>query len=76
MVDDQFSPKAKTWIEDFLKAHPNKEALDAFLNWVVLIGGAVADVHNGVFKDFIHKDVDKEYKGNHQQHFKFQLRKT
>jgi len=63
MSHDQFSPKAKTWIEDFLKAHPNKEALDAFLNWVVLIGGAVADVHNGVFKDFIHKDVDKEYKG-------------
>ena len=63
MSHDQFSPKAKTWIEDFLKAHPNKEALDAFLNWVVLIGGAVADVHNGVFNDFIHKDVDKEYKG-------------
>ena len=63
MGHKQFSPIAKTWIEDFLKAHPNKEALDAFLNWVVLIGGAVADVHSGVFKDFIHKDVDKEYKG-------------
>jgi hypothetical protein len=63
MGHKQFSPIAKTWIEDFLKVHPNKEALDAFLNWVVLIGGAVADVHSGVFKDFIHKDVDKEYKG-------------
>ena len=64
MSHKQFSPIAKKWIEDFLKTHPNKEALDAFLNWVVLIGGAVADVHNGVFKDFIHKTVDKEYKGN------------
>ena len=63
MSHDQFSPKAKTWIEDFLNVHPNKEALDALLNWIVFIGGAVADVHNGVFKDFIHKDVDKEYKG-------------
>jgi len=63
MGHKQFSPIAKTWIEDFFKAHSNKESLDAFLNWVVLIGGAVADVHSGVFKDFIHKDVDKEYKG-------------
>ena len=63
MSHKQFSPIAKTWIEDFFKAHSNKEALDAFLNWVVLIGAAVADVHSGVFKDFIHKDVDKEYKG-------------
>ena len=63
MSHDQFSPKAKTWIEDFLNVHSNKEALDALLNWIVFIGGAVADVHNGVFKDFIHKDVDKEYKG-------------
>jgi hypothetical protein len=63
MSHDQFSPKAKTWIEDFLNVHPNKEALDALLNWIVFIGGAVADVHNGFFKDFIHKDVDKEYKG-------------
>ena len=62
MSHQQFSPKAKTWIEDFLNVHPNKEALDALLNWIVFIGGAVADVHNGVFKDFIHKDVDKEYK--------------
>ena len=61
--NNQFSPIAKKWIEDFLKAHPNKEALDAFLNWVVLIGGAVADVHNGVFKDFIHKSI-KEYYDN------------
>ena len=73
MSHDQFSPKAKTWIEDFLKAHPNKEALDAFLNWVVLIGGAVADVHNGVFKDFIHKDVDKEYKGKGKAPTTFQI---
>jgi len=63
MKHDQFSPTAKTWIEDFLKTHPNKEALDALLNWFVLIGGAVANVHNGVFKDFIHRTVDKEYKG-------------
>ena len=63
MSHQQFSPKAKTWIEDFLNVHPNKEALDALLNWIVFIGGSVADVHNGVFKDFIHKDVDKEYKG-------------
>jgi hypothetical protein len=63
MKHKQFSPIAKKWIEDFLKVHPNKEALDAFLNWVVLIGGAVANVHNGVFKDFIHRTVDKEYKG-------------
>ena len=63
MKHDQFSLIAKTWIENFLKTHSNKEALDAFLNWVVLIGGAVANVHNGVFKDFIHRTVDKEYKG-------------
>jgi hypothetical protein len=73
MEEDQFSPEAKTWIEDFLKAHPNKEALDAFLNWVVLIGGAVADIHNGVFKDFIHKDVDKEYKGKGKAPTTFQI---
>ena len=63
MSHKQFSPTAKTWIEDFLKTHPNKEALDALLNWFVLIGGAIANVHNGVFKDFIHRTVDKEYKG-------------
>ena len=63
MSHKQFSPTAKTWIEDFLKTHPNKEALDALLNWFVLIGGAVANVHNGVFKDFIHRTVDKDYKG-------------
>ena len=62
MSHKQFSPKAKNWIEDFLKVHSNKEALDALLNWVLLIGGAVADVHNGVFKDFIHKTVDSDYK--------------
>ena len=61
--NNQFSPTAKTWIEDFLKAHPNKEALDALLKWVILIGGAVADIHNGVFKDFIHKSI-KEYYDN------------
>ena len=63
MGNSEFSPTAKKWIENFLKTHPNKEALDAFLNWVVLIGGAVADVHDTVFKDFIHRTVDKEYKG-------------
>ena len=61
--NNQFSPTAKTWIEDFLKAHPNKEALDALLKWEILIGGAVADIHNGVFKDFIHKSI-KEYYDN------------
>jgi len=61
MGHNQFSPIAKAWIEDFLKVHSNKEALDALLNWMVLIGGAVADVHSGVFKDFIHKDVNKYY---------------
>jgi len=61
MGHNQFSPIAKKWIEDFLKVHSNKEALDALLNWMVLIGGAVADVHSGVFKDFIHKDVNKYY---------------
>ena len=61
MGNSEFSPTAKKWIENFLKTHPNKEALDAFLNWVVLIGGAVADVHNGVFKDFIHKNVKQYY---------------
>jgi hypothetical protein len=49
------APTAKKWIENFLKVHPNKEALDALLNWIILIGGAVADIHGGVFKDFIHK---------------------
>ena len=73
MSHDQFSPKAKTWIEDFLNVHPNKEALDALLNWIVFIGGAVADVHNGVFKDFIHKDVDKEYKGKGKAPTTFQI---
>jgi len=63
MSHKQFSPVAKKWIENFLKVHPNKEALDAFLNWTILIGGAVADIHGGVFKDFIHRTVDKEYKG-------------
>jgi len=62
MSHKQFSPKAKNWIEDFLKVHSNKEALDALLNWVILIGGAVADVHGKVFKDFIHKTVDSDYK--------------
>ena len=35
MGNSEFSPTAKKWIENFLKTHPNKEALDAFLNWVV-----------------------------------------
>ena len=63
MNHGEFSPIAKKWIENFLKIHSNKEALDAFLNWVLLTGGAVADVHGGVFNDFIHKDIEKEYKG-------------
>ena len=61
MSHREFSPKAKTWIENFLKIHSNKEALDAFLNWVLLTGGAVADVHGGVFKDFIHKNINEYY---------------
>ena len=57
MSHREFSPKAKTWIENFLKIHSNKEALDAFLNWVVLIGGATIDIHGTVFKDFIHETI-------------------
>jgi hypothetical protein len=60
----EFSPTAKKWIENFLKVHSNKEALDAFLKWVILIGGAVGDVHNGVFKDFIHKSIKEYYKNS------------
>ena len=63
MGNSEFSPTAKEWIKGFLKTHSNIEALDAFLNWVVLIGGAIADVHTGVFKDFIHKNI-KEYYNN------------
>jgi len=73
MGHNQFSPIAKAWIEDFLKVHSNKEALDALLNWMVLIGGAVADVHSGVFKDFIHRTVDKEYKGKGKAPTTFQI---
>ena len=51
----EFSPKAKIWIEGFFETHSNKEALDAFLEWVIFIGGAVVDVYKGTFKDFIHK---------------------
>ena len=61
MGNSEFSPTAKKWIENFLKTHPNEEALDAFLSWVVLIGGAIVDVHNGVFKDFIHKNIKQYY---------------
>ena len=59
--NNQFSPIAKTWMENFLKVHPNKEALDALLNWIILIGGAVTDIHSGVFKDFIHKSINVYY---------------
>jgi len=61
MSNSEFSPTAKKWIENFLKVHPNKEALDALLNWIILIGGAVADIHGGVFKDFIHKNIKQYY---------------
>ena len=61
MNHGEFSPIAKKWIENFLKIHSNKEALDAFLNWVLLTGGAVADVHGGVFNDFIHKNIKQYY---------------
>tara|TARA_A100001011_G_C14271257_1_gene827096 strand:+ start:9 stop:1802 length:1794 start_codon:yes stop_codon:yes gene_type:complete len=61
MSHGEFSPIAKKWIENFLKIHSNKEALDAFLNWVLLTGGAVADVHGGVFNDFIHKNIKQYY---------------
>ena len=37
MSHKQFSPIAKTWIKDFLKVYSNKEALDALLNWVLLM---------------------------------------
>ena len=57
----EFSPKAKKWIEGFLEIHSNKEAVDAFLEWVITIGGAVVDVHKGTFKDFIHKSVNQYY---------------
>jgi len=73
MSHKQFSPVAKKWIENFLKVHPNKEALDALLNWTILIGGAVADIHGGVFKDFIHRTVDKEYKGKGKAPTTFQI---
>ena len=61
MSNSEFSPTAKKWIENFLKVHSNNEALDALLNWIILIGGAVADVHSGVFKDFIHKNIKQYY---------------
>jgi hypothetical protein len=68
MNNSEFSPTAKNWITNFLKVHSNKEASNAFLNWVTLIGGAAADVHNGVFKDFIHKNI-KEYYNNSPESF-------
>ena len=61
MGNSEFSPIAKEWIKDFLKTHSNQEALDAFLNWVVLIGGAIVDVHRAGFKDFIHKNIKQYY---------------
>ena len=68
MNNSEFSPTAKKWITNFLKVHPNKEASNAFLNWVILIGGAVRDIHGGVFKDFIHKNI-KEYYNNSPETF-------
>jgi len=64
MSHPQFSPIAKKWINEFLKTHSNQEALDALLNWIILIGGAVADIQSSSFVDFIHKDIDSKYKGN------------
>ena len=61
MGHPEFSPTAKKWIDGFFQAHPNEEAVDAFLNWVVLIGGAIVDVHGGLFKDFIHKNIKQYY---------------
>jgi hypothetical protein len=61
MGHPEFSPTAKKWIDGFFQAHPNEEAVDAFLNWAVLIGGAIVDVHGGLFKDFIHKNIKQYY---------------
>lgn len=61
MGHPEFSPTAKKWIDGFFQTHPNEEAVDAFLNWAVLIGGAIADVHGGLFKDFIHKNIKQYY---------------
>tara|TARA_B100000900_G_scaffold66960_1_gene52163 strand:- start:479 stop:2284 length:1806 start_codon:yes stop_codon:yes gene_type:complete len=61
MGHPEFSPVAKKWIEEFLKVHSNKEALDALLNWAALTGSGVNKIENKTFKDFIHKNINEYY---------------
>ena len=64
MKHNEIDSIAKKWIKDFLNIHSNKEAFDALLDWFIFIGGATVDVHNGVFKDFIHKSIGDYYKSS------------
>ena len=41
MGHPEFSPIAKEWFKKFLEVHPNKEAVDALLNWASLTGSGV-----------------------------------
>ena len=62
MKHKEFSSKAKEWIDDFLKTHSNKEALEALLNWFATTGSGVAEITGGAFVDFIHENIGKYYK--------------
>ena len=61
MGHPEFSPIAKEWFKKFLEVHPNKEAVDALLNWASLTGSGVNKIENSTFKDFIHKSIGEYY---------------
>ncbi len=61
MSHPEFSPIAKTWFNNFLKIHSNKEATDALLSWIALTGSGVNKIQNATFKDFIHKSIGEYY---------------
>jgi len=63
MKHGEFHPDAKVWINDFLKTHSNKEAMESLLSWFATTGSGVYEIEKSKFIDFIHKNI-KDYYDN------------